>query len=304
MFALRCQRRLFGLGFIFAWLVILAGALGPTSAHARFLQPDTWNPWLAGVDTNRYAYCNNDPINCSDPAGHDFFGVTPENFNGWSGLADAQRRELDANSHPGLNAAREEFAKAALGFTPVGSYFDAKAATEAWNAGRNGAAVGNGAMAVAGLVPAWRVGVKTGRGLIRISWAALRMIGYERHHIISQSLRNHSLLSKIGYDIEASYNTVALPSKLGMTASRTIHRGKHASAYDQRFRQIMDRIEQQLDDGEITRDEALSQLRAEVASMRQNLRNGDVSLNSKGTSNGNGAGSSGSNGASDEHTKP
>jgi RHS repeat-associated protein len=36
----------------------------------RFLTPDTWDPILAGVDINRYAYAGNDPINASDPEGH------------------------------------------------------------------------------------------------------------------------------------------------------------------------------------------------------------------------------------------
>jgi hypothetical protein len=36
----------------------------------RFLSPDTWDPYLAGVDINRYAYSGNDPINGSDPTGH------------------------------------------------------------------------------------------------------------------------------------------------------------------------------------------------------------------------------------------
>jgi RHS repeat-associated protein len=36
----------------------------------RFLSPDTWDPILAGVDVNRYAYANNDPVNMSDRNGH------------------------------------------------------------------------------------------------------------------------------------------------------------------------------------------------------------------------------------------
>ena len=36
----------------------------------RFLTPDTWDPILAGVDFNRYAYAANDPVNRSDPSGH------------------------------------------------------------------------------------------------------------------------------------------------------------------------------------------------------------------------------------------
>ena len=36
----------------------------------RFLSPDTWDPDLAGVDINRYAYAADDPINGSDANGH------------------------------------------------------------------------------------------------------------------------------------------------------------------------------------------------------------------------------------------
>jgi RHS repeat-associated protein len=38
--------------------------------EGRFLTPDTYDPWEAGVGTNRYAYSGNDPINMSDPNGH------------------------------------------------------------------------------------------------------------------------------------------------------------------------------------------------------------------------------------------
>jgi RHS repeat-associated protein len=36
----------------------------------RFLSPDTYDPYLPGVDFNRYAYAGNDPVNGSDPTGH------------------------------------------------------------------------------------------------------------------------------------------------------------------------------------------------------------------------------------------
>jgi hypothetical protein len=36
----------------------------------RFTTPDTWDPILAGVDFNRYAYAGNDPVNGSDANGH------------------------------------------------------------------------------------------------------------------------------------------------------------------------------------------------------------------------------------------
>jgi RHS repeat-associated protein len=40
------------------------------SYGGRFINPDTWDPMLAGVDVNRYAYAANDPVNGSDANGH------------------------------------------------------------------------------------------------------------------------------------------------------------------------------------------------------------------------------------------
>jgi GHH signature containing HNH/Endo VII superfamily nuclease toxin len=56
---------------LMAQLFVLLGLLAIASpASARFLQPDTYDPWLAGVDFNRYSYAGDDPINHSDPNGH------------------------------------------------------------------------------------------------------------------------------------------------------------------------------------------------------------------------------------------
>jgi hypothetical protein len=68
---------------LLALVLVLAGTIGAEAAPpaapiqapsqiqpARFLSPDTWDPYLAGVDVNRYAYSGNDPINSSDPNGH------------------------------------------------------------------------------------------------------------------------------------------------------------------------------------------------------------------------------------------
>ncbi len=40
----------------------------------RFLSPDTWDPTVGNVGTNRYAYAMNDPINMSDPLGNEPHG--------------------------------------------------------------------------------------------------------------------------------------------------------------------------------------------------------------------------------------
>ena len=48
------------------------GARSGTVQQVRFISPDTMDPTLPGVGTNRYAYAENDPINKSDPNGHIF----------------------------------------------------------------------------------------------------------------------------------------------------------------------------------------------------------------------------------------
>jgi RHS repeat-associated protein len=58
----------------------------------RFLSPDTWDPILAGVDVNRYAYANNDPVNLSDANGHGPAGLEEE--EGLPGLPPALQEEF------------------------------------------------------------------------------------------------------------------------------------------------------------------------------------------------------------------
>jgi len=54
--------------FEFFLIIGFIGASIPASAH--FLTPDTFDPWEQGVDFNRYAYVQDDPINNTDPNGH------------------------------------------------------------------------------------------------------------------------------------------------------------------------------------------------------------------------------------------
>jgi hypothetical protein len=53
-------------------------AISPCPLHGSpsrpLHHPDTWDPILSGVDINRYAYANNDPVNLSDRNGH--FGLS------------------------------------------------------------------------------------------------------------------------------------------------------------------------------------------------------------------------------------
>jgi hypothetical protein len=56
------------LSMLLAIALVALSILQP--AQARYLSPDSWDPFLPGVDINRYAYGQNDPINNSDPNGH------------------------------------------------------------------------------------------------------------------------------------------------------------------------------------------------------------------------------------------
>lgn len=71
-------------------------------ANARYLSPDTYDPWLQGVDINRYAYGANDPINQSDPNGHQSCGTEdsdcdgdPEILDRYPGIPDKDIIDLD-----------------------------------------------------------------------------------------------------------------------------------------------------------------------------------------------------------------
>jgi hypothetical protein len=56
----------------------------------RFISPDTLDPTLPGVGTNRYAYAANDPINKSDPSGHIIESAwdAANAAYGWASFAD------------------------------------------------------------------------------------------------------------------------------------------------------------------------------------------------------------------------
>ncbi|MBK5571507.1 RHS repeat-associated core domain-containing protein [Ensifer sp. SSB1] len=60
-----------------AVLLIASLAVTPMAgvANARFISPDSFDPTIEGVGTNRYAYAGNDPVNKSDPNGHIAFAV-------------------------------------------------------------------------------------------------------------------------------------------------------------------------------------------------------------------------------------
>jgi hypothetical protein len=77
-------------------------------ANARFISPDTMDPTLPGVGTNRYAYAGNDPVNNSDPNGH------------WFGIDDAFTGPVDE--------------AVVVGALAIGAYFGCSSCGKALNA--------------------------------------------------------------------------------------------------------------------------------------------------------------------------
>lgn len=51
---------------------------------ARYISPDTMDPTMSGVGTNRYSYSENDPINKSDPNGHCWTCETQDDWDGYN----------------------------------------------------------------------------------------------------------------------------------------------------------------------------------------------------------------------------
>lgn len=69
-------------------------------AHpARFISPDTMDPTVQGVGTNRYAYGQNDPINNTDPTGH----INERGARGgrWYGIPESAPGPTPPRNHQG-----------------------------------------------------------------------------------------------------------------------------------------------------------------------------------------------------------
>jgi RHS repeat-associated protein len=94
-------------------------------ALGRFVSPDDWDPTLAGVGTNRYAYAGNDPVNGSDPNGHQVQGlytqeeldeIALKNYGIHTQLADDQEAAGNPAADENRRIANEELDK--VGQTP------------------------------------------------------------------------------------------------------------------------------------------------------------------------------------------
>ncbi|PZF75042.1 hypothetical protein DK847_20345, partial [Aestuariivirga litoralis] len=143
---------------------------------ARFLTPDTWDPDLAGVDTNRYAYAGDDPVNGSDGNGHildtawDVGNVVYDAWEAGSGWYSGD----DEQYYNALTDLAVDAASALIPGMPAGASKLARAAERAAKKG----------------IPA------------RI----------ERHHVLPKGLYSNpevkSTLKELGFEMEAKGNKV------------------------------------------------------------------------------------------------
>jgi RHS repeat-associated protein len=168
----------------------------------RFLSPDTWDPILAGVDTNRYAYAGNDPINFSDPNGHQF--------------------DVDESGNVPCNGCNDDAVRSVIEgaidiATPVNDVADAK---QAYNEGRYGSAAVSTLIAVGGIIPGPGKLAKVGIYAERASRAAFRNAliaggklknGQAAHHIVEKSNSvGKAILDKFGVSIDSIDNGIGL----------------------------------------------------------------------------------------------
>ncbi|UEB00141.1 AHH domain-containing protein [Prevotella melaninogenica] len=66
--------------------------------------------------------------------------------------------------------------------------------------------------------------------------------GHQKHHIIPQSTK-HPLLDRLGFDVHQNKNIIQLPTDPSIDATRTVHKGRHNSAYDRMILNRLDAIE-------------------------------------------------------------
>ncbi|AVE06208.1 type IV secretion protein Rhs [Pseudomonas palleroniana] len=106
--------------------------------------------------------------------------------------------------------------------------------------------------------------------------------GFQKHHIIPQSLADHPALKKAGFDIHKTSNIIYLPSEAGKHEYRTIHKGSHPG-YNKAVRAQLNEISIAGKAGKWKKAQYAQAVREVVSSQRSGLRNGRTRLNKNST---------------------
>jgi RHS repeat-associated protein len=207
----------------------------------RFLTPDTWDPMLAGVDINRYAYSADDPVTGKDPSGHIV-----------ETLWDA------ANVGYGLYS---------LGYDSMyGTWGDV-----AMDAG--GLVLDAGATLVpfvpGGAATSIQAGRTAGKVLSKADQAIAAAAKEQGHHLFVRELAGNADLAALGVNIESKGNQI-IALQNGFTAG---HR-----AYNKYVTNTVESILNKFSSGQISKQEALKQLAEFRRELRKSLKDDPVLL--------------------------
>ena len=105
--------------------------------------------------------------------------------------------------------------------------------------------------------------------------------GYQSHHIINQASKTHPLLTAAGFNIHSRVNRIFLPTQISQHPTRSIHSGRHT----QESRQAVDRKMTDIYATGQAQGWGPAQYRAALRVMtsefRQELRAGNIALNSQ-----------------------
>jgi RHS repeat-associated protein len=140
--------------------------------RAQFNSPDDWDPTLAGVGTNRYAYAGNDPVNKADPNGHTFGDFLNSLFGGSSAPGGGATSAMSAaKTEQAIKDSSQKTATAVVGIIDPGVK-DVGELKKAWKSGsKKEIAIAAGVVAFdAATLGKGKAAAKVGEGAVKVGW--------------------------------------------------------------------------------------------------------------------------------------
>lgn len=108
--------------------------------------------------------------------------------------------------------------------------------------------------------------------------------GFQSHHIIPkghEETKNHLLLEAAGFNVHSRLNRIFLPKDESSHPTRSIHSGNNTDAYVKKVSVEMNRIYNKGQAEDWSQAQYRAQLRTMLSEFRQDLKAGNIALNSK-----------------------
>jgi len=105
--------------------------------------------------------------------------------------------------------------------------------------------------------------------------------GYQSHHIINQASKNHDLLTAAGFNIHSRANRIYLPTNESQHPTRSIHSGRHTNEARITVENEMTKIYKRGQAQGWGSSQYREAVRVMTSEFRQELRAGNIALNSK-----------------------